>query len=104
MKIISLVLLLSLAACTRPAPQAQVKHRYPLTGKIVSLDPAHQTAKIDGAAIPNYMEAMTMDYPIRSKGDFSALKAGDRITATVDVADDDSYTLSNVRPQASANK
>ncbi len=102
MKIISLVLLLSwLAACTRPAPEAQIKHRYPLTGKIVSLDAAHQTAKIDGAPIPNYMEAMTMDYPIRSKDDFTALKVGERIAATVDVADDDSYTLSNVRPQAS---
>jgi Cu/Ag efflux protein CusF len=50
------------------------------------------------------MEAMTMDYPIQSKDDLAALHAGDRITATVDVSDDGSYTLSHIKVLPVAQK
>jgi Cu/Ag efflux protein CusF len=85
------------ASCSH-APEAKgpEKH-YTLTGKVVSVDKSHQTATIDAAAIPNYMDAMTMEYPVKSKSEFDSLKAGEEITATIDVAADESYTLSNIK-------
>ncbi|MDQ2711801.1 MAG: copper-binding protein [Acidobacteriota bacterium] len=101
MKIFTLVLVvILLAACSRPSNSGKVAHRYVLSGKIISLDKAHQSATIDAAAIPNYMEAMTMEYPIRSKGDFASLHVGEEITGTLDVMDDDRYAISNIRPRS----
>jgi Cu/Ag efflux protein CusF len=87
-----------LAGCNRSsAPAGPVRH-YPVTGKIVALDEKHQTATIDAAAIPNYMEAMTMDYPVKSKEEFRKLKVGERITGTLEVASDETYTLMDIKP------
>ncbi len=99
---ITLALAVSLA-CARGAKPAPQKH-YQLTGKVVSLNAKEQSAAIDAAAIPNYMEAMTMEYPIASKAEFAALQPGDRITATLDVSDDGSYTLSQIKRQPAAPK
>ncbi len=93
---LSATLCLSLACAnqaTKPVPQ---KH-YPLTGKVVSVDAKDRTADIDAAAIPHFMEAMTMGYPIQSKDEFAMLHPGDHITATVDVNDDGSYSLSHIK-------
>ncbi len=51
---------------------------------------------IDGAAIPNFMDAMKMDYPVPSNSDLQALKAGESIAATVNVRDDGTYSLTNI--------
>ncbi len=81
-----------------------VKH-YTLTGQILSLDPKAQTANINAAAIPNYMDAMAMDYPIPSKADFTTLHVGDKIKATLNVsASGDDYNLSNIQKQSSGNR
>lgn len=93
-------LLLGCAPASKPAPQ---KH-YELTGKVVSVDAKEQSAAIDAAAIKGYMEAMTMDYPIHSKEEFASLHPGDHITATVDVGDDGSYTLSHIKILPAAQK
>ena len=90
-----LALVLSLA-CGRSGKAAPQKH-YPLTGKVVSVNAKDQTAAIDAAAVKGYMEAMTMDYPIQSKDEFATLRPGDHITATIDVSDDGSYTLSHIK-------
>ena len=74
-----------------------MKQRYSVTGKIVSLDPSHQRATIDAAAIPNYMEAMTMEYPIQTEPEFKALRVGEQITGILNIAQDDSYTLSDIK-------
>ncbi len=63
---------------------------------MISIDTKEHTAKIDGAAIPDYMSAMTMDYPIQSDADLAALKPGENISATVNVNADDSYNLSDI--------
>jgi protein SCO1/2 len=98
-RICTLVVALALlAGCHRKTTPAGPVRRYPVSGKIVSLDPQHQTANIDAAAIPNYMEAMAMDYPIQSKDDFRTLKIGERITGTLEVTGDESYTLTNIKP------
>ncbi len=100
MKILAVILCTALlAACSRKSHTAAVERHFPLTGKVVALDAQHQTATIDAAAIPNYMGAMTMEYPIKSKSDFQSLHTGEQITATLDVAGDDSYSVSNVKVQ-----
>ena len=100
--LISLALVFSLA-CSRGAPAAPQKH-YQLTGRVVSINAKEQTAAIDAAAIPKFMDAMTMDYPIASKADLATLHPGDRITATVNVSDDGTYNLTQIKPQATAQK
>jgi protein SCO1 len=100
--LVTLALLLCLA-CSRAAKAPPAKH-YQLTGKVVSLNAKEQSAAIDAAAIPNFMEAMTMDYPIASKTEFASLHPGDRIAATVNVSDDGSYNLSQIKPLPAAPK
>jgi Cu/Ag efflux protein CusF len=93
---IAACLLASLTACNRPAGAAHEKH-YPFTGKVVAVSASDHTATIDGAAIPNYMDAMTMDYPIKSAEDLKKLKPGDIISATVNVDDSAGYNLSDIK-------
>lgn len=95
---------LLLAACNRHNETLKARRHFPLTGKIVALDAQHRVATIDAAAIPNYMEAMTMDYPISPASNFEALHVGDSIRGTLDVADDDRYALSNIKVVASQAK
>jgi protein SCO1 len=103
-KIIVIVVALILCiACTRGTKAAPEKH-YQLSGKVVSLNGKEQSAAVDAAAIPNFMEAMTMDYPVASKAEFAALHPGDRITATINVGDDGSYSLSQIKPQPATPK
>ena len=91
------LLLTLVTACSRR--QETVEHRYTLNGKVMALSPQDQTATIDAAAIPNFMEAMTMEYPVRSRQDFNLLHVGDRITATVNVLPEGLYYLSDIKVQ-----
>lgn len=70
---------------------------YALSGKVVALNPRDHTALVDAAAIPNFMEAMTMEYPVKSNRDFEKLHVGDKIQATVNVGDNGAYNLSDIR-------
>jgi Cu/Ag efflux protein CusF len=82
-----------------------IAHRYTLNGRVVSLNAKDQTASIVGAAIPNYMDAMTMDYPIKSKADFDRLRVGERIKATLNVnATSDEYNVTDIQDQGSGKK
>ena len=61
--------------------------RYPMQGVVKSLDARAKSAMIDAGKIGDWMEPMTMEYPIKPDSEFQKLKAGDRIEATVVVAD-----------------
>jgi hypothetical protein len=76
------ILLLALALCGCKSKTEPIE-RYKLDGVVVSLDPARQTANIDGQNIEGWMEAMTMDYPVKDKKEFGALQEKEHITATV---------------------
>lgn len=102
MKFFLVILLLAMAGCSRNQEAVQPEHHYPLSGKVVALDTQGQTATVNAAAIPNFMEAMTMDYPVKSKSDFNKLHVGDQIKATVNVAGDGGYDLSGIEVQNSA--
>lgn len=72
-----------LAGCaSKPAGK-----RYPIEGTIKELDPQAKTAVIDAGKIDDWMEAMTMEYPIKPDAEFAKLKVGDHIKATVVVQD-----------------
>ena len=83
---------LLLAAC---ASTAAVK-RYPMEGDVKALDAATKTATIDAGKIGDWMEAMTMDYPVKPDAEFAKLKVGDHIQATV-VVDDAKYYVTAIR-------
>jgi Cu/Ag efflux protein CusF len=74
----------------KPAPK-----EYQVTGEILKLDPAAQTASVKAGKIEGWMEAMTMDFPIRDKQEFAKLKVGDKIHAKVSVQGTD-YWLSGI--------
>jgi Cu/Ag efflux protein CusF len=95
-----LILTLFLSACGQSPQAGGVKH-YHVTGKVVSVNPKDQTATVAAAAIPNFMEAMTMEYPVKSKSDFAVLRVGESIEATVNVADAGGYDLSGIKAQPS---
>ena len=61
----SLVLLA--LACAKPEKPLSEKGEklYTLKGTIVSRDASDNSLRVDHQAIPGYMEAMTMDYPVR---------------------------------------
>ena len=96
---LGLALLSMSIACSssRPAPAEAEKH-YQMIGEIKALDSKVQTATIQHQAIGDWMGAMTMEYPVRSKEEFAQLHVGDKITATVNVQGPD-YNISDIHKQ-----
>lgn len=82
-----LVMAIVLAGCSKPAPAKQ----YQLHGQITGLDADGHVATIKHDAIQGYMGAMTMGYQVKDPTEFSKLKTGDTINATVYVNDDDMW-------------
>ncbi len=73
-----------------------VAKRYPVRGKIISVDAATGHVMLDHEAIPGFMEAMTMSYRLEDASVASELHPGDRITATL-LVDNDSAGPVNPR-------
>ncbi len=74
-----------LSSCSAPPKEepknpANVK-RHELKGRVVSVDKAKKTASIDHEEVPGYMDAMTMDFPIKEDHVFEELKPGVEIQA-----------------------
>src|ERR1039457_1558607 len=65
--------------------------RYPMQGQITALDASAHTATIAAGKIGDWMEAMTMEYPVKPDAEFQKLHVGDRIEATVMVGDPSYY-------------
>jgi len=55
--------------------------RYPLKGKVISVDRSAKTAKIEHEDIEGFMNAMTMDFPIHADWAWDALKPGAEVRA-----------------------
>ena len=85
-------LCLLLAGCAaKPEPK-----RYPIQGVVKLLDPASKTATIEHQKIGDWMEAMTMEFPVKPDGEFQKLHVGDRIQGTV-VVEDVKYYVTDVK-------
>ena len=69
--------------------------RYHLKGKVVSVDKRANMLNVDSEAIPGFMDAMTMPYPVKPASELDKLAPGDAITADVVVQGDNSW-LENI--------
>lgn len=58
--------------------------QYPVRGTVVSVDAGRGEIALNAETIPNFMEAMTMDYPLEDKAAATELHPGDKITATLE--------------------
>jgi protein SCO1/2 len=76
--------------------------RYALKGKVVAVDKAKKKATIAHDEIPGYMEAMTMDFPIREDWVWEDLTKDARISAEL-VVDKDGYWLEKIGIVAAPN-
>jgi len=103
-----LFLILATAACkpakNTPAENAGAK-RYPLKGKVVSVDKAAKTAVIDHEPVEDYMDAMTMSFPIHEDWVWDDLTPGSQIRAelVVDNSAKDPYWLEKIAISAVPN-
>jgi protein SCO1/2 len=81
-------------------PQQTQAQRFDLTGKVVSIDKAGKKLTVDHEAIPGFMGAMTMAYPVKDEHLLDNLSPGDPVTAKV-VSTGSEFWLENIAP---ANK
>jgi protein SCO1/2 len=63
----------------------EAKQRYKLHGRILRLRSENRIAVIQHEKIEGWMEAMTMEFPVPSLAEYSKLKEGAVIRATVNV-------------------
>ena len=96
-----LLLLLSalvLAGCSKgPDAAKEDGKRYAMQGEVKALDPAAKTAMIAHGQIGDWMGPMTMEYLVKPDAEFQKLHVGDKIDATVVVAGDVKYYVTDVK-------
>jgi Cu/Ag efflux protein CusF len=97
----------ALAGCNRaPTPPRESNEplrQYSMRGRVIRVDPQGRIATIKNEKIEDWMESMTMDFPVKDQADFARLHAGDSIRATVFVQGLE-YWVGNVQPEAAAAK
>jgi protein SCO1/2 len=69
---------------------------YTLKGKILSRDASDNSLRIDHEAIPGFMEAMTMDYPVRGAKVAQLPPDHVKIEARLHI-NDDKYWITDVK-------
>lgn len=100
-KVILLLIFTVLFASACPKSQSQNQNasaeakRYPFKGKIIEVDKSKKTAKISHDEIPGFMNAMTMDFPIRADWVWDDLTKDAEIRAEL-VVDKDGFWLENI--------
>ncbi len=72
------------------------RQSFEVRGVVKKLMPNGRTAEISHEEIPNYMEAMTMDFEVKDRKELEGLKAGDYIAFRLVVTKDDGW-MENVR-------
>lgn len=63
------------------------RQHYQIHGTVLRLRPENRIAVIQHQKIEGWMEAMTMDFPVPSVAEYSKLKEGSVLRATVNVND-----------------
>ncbi len=82
------IIALLLAGCAqKPATPEKPTKYYTINGVVKELDKEHKTAVIEHQEIVGWMEAMTMEFPIRDDAEFAKLSVGAKMTAKVNVQD-----------------
>lgn len=93
--------LLLLVACSRTEPTTKPlsekgEKLYSLKGKILGRDASDNSLRLDHEAIPGFMEAMTMDYPVRGAKVQELPADKSTIVARLHV-NDDKYWITDVK-------
>jgi Cu/Ag efflux protein CusF len=70
--------------------------RYPFQGDVLGVDPAAHTATIAAGKMGDWMDAMTMEFPVKPDSELAKMHAGERIEATV-VVDGEKYYVTGVK-------
>lgn len=78
------------------------ERRFPLSGKVISADPARKVIVVSHDEVVGYMPAMTMDFPV-SAGDAAAATPGERIRAQLVVSRDNTVRLEDIWPDDKAS-
>lgn len=96
--LLSTLLITSCYQSVPPQNASGEAKRYPLKGKVVSVDRANKKAKIDHEAIDGYMPAMEMEFPIHEDWVWNDLVPGAEIRAelVVDNSAKDPYWLEKI--------
>ncbi len=76
---------------SQPAQQESAPTRYPLTGRVVSIDKAKEQVDIDAADIPGFMSAMEMNYSVKNPSLLDPLSPEDQIKADVVVTSNEMW-------------
>jgi Cu/Ag efflux protein CusF len=88
---LAITLFVVLAGCQQASLKEQAKEeakdepvkRYALHGEVLRLDAQGKIAAIKHQKIGDWMEAMTMEFPVKDQIEFDKLRAGETINATV---------------------
>jgi Cu/Ag efflux protein CusF len=70
--------------------------RYQFDGTIMGVDAAAKTATIRAGQIGDWMDPMTMEYPIKPDSELAKLHVGDKIHATA-VVKDPAYFVTDIK-------
>src|SRR5689334_11247849 len=89
------MLLLTVACCVGCSKFLPTR-QYAMTGRVISVDANKPEVIVDSKAIPGYMDAMTMVYPVKSASALKSLMPGDEVSAELKVQGN-SYWLENIR-------
>ena len=93
------VIVCSLLCSCRPA--VHTEKTYSLKGVIVATNPQTRTATIKHEKIGDWMDAMTMEFPVKDPAEFTNLRPGQKITATVHTHPDTfEYWIADIHVQA----
>ena len=95
--LICVIFTLILGGCQRSST-TQPPKEYQMQGEVVGLDPATHLATVKAGKIKGWMDAMTMEYPVKDPQEFGKLKMGDNIRAKVTVQGTD-YWISSVKTE-----
>ena len=80
-RLVIAALVLGMAGCSHKPVEAPKEHR--LEGIVVRLDAEHHRATIKHQKIEGWMEAMTMEFPVRDEAGFAKLRVGAPVQAKV---------------------
>jgi len=91
----AVLLLVACAKHEKPVSEPGEK-LYTLKGKILTRDASDNSVRIDHQAVPGFMEAMTMDYPVRGAKVGALPPDNSKIEARLHV-NGDSYWITDVK-------
>ncbi len=95
--VLASLLLLAFACAKHEKPLSEPGEKvYTLKGKILTRDASDNSLRIDHQAIPGFMEAMTMDYPVRGANVGTLPADKTTIEAKLHV-NDDRYWITDVK-------